>query len=271
MTYQKLTITGGNCCMKMHSKRLVGLILGLVITCVVTLYAICYVNHSNKLIKKQQVVQKSSIKSLRHTLPKHTKVSDWQLILINKQHPRTSEIRFNKVTVDGKQMDQRIEKSLTDFRAGAKIAGYNTTLVSAYRSIADQSEVYQNSLRQNEANGMDEEAATKLTKSVIQTPGSSEHQTGLAVDLAGNDALAKYPALMAQMDEFKSQRWLMKHASDYGFVLRYLNDSKSMSQTGIDYESWHFRYVGIANARYMVQHHLTLEAYLDMLRNATQN
>ena len=257
--------------MKVHSKKLGGLILGLVIIIFVIISVICYVNHSNGLIKKQQEMQKSPVKSLRYTLPKHTKVSDWQLILVNKQHPRTSEIQFNKVTVDGKQMDQRIEKPLNDFRAGAKIAGYDTTLVSAYRSIADQSEVYQNSLRQNEANGMDEKAATNLTQSVIQTPGSSEHQTGLAVDLAGDDALAKYPALMAQMDEFKSQRWLIKHASDYGFVLRYLRDSKSMSQTGIDYESWHFRYVGIANARYMVQHHLTLEAYRNMLRKAAQN
>jgi len=266
-----MIIIGGSCCMKMRSKHWVGWICGLIIIFVMAFGTILHVNHSNKLVKKQQTMQKSSIKSQRDSLPKNSKLSDWQLILINKQHPRTSEIHFNQVTVDDKQIDQRILKPLTDFRAGAKVAGYDTTLVSGYRSIAAQTKVYQDSLQQNEANGMDRETATKLTKSVIQTPGSSEHQTGLAVDLAGSDALAKYPALMAQMDEFKSQKWLIKHAADYGFVLRYLKDSKSMSQTGIDYESWHFRYVGIANARYMVQHHLTLEAYRNMLRKAAQN
>ncbi|KAA8326496.1 Serine-type D-Ala-D-Ala carboxypeptidase [Leuconostoc carnosum] len=212
----------------------------------------------NKIPKKQIAAQKQ--------LPKGAKVNDWQLKLVNKQHPITTEMTFSKVTVDDKQMDIRIEKPLAAFREAAKQAGYATTLVSAYRSIDYQTKVYQNSITQNEANGMDKSAATKLTQSVIQTPGSSEHHTGLAVDLAGNDAIAKYPGLMAQMDEFKSQQWLIKHAPEFGFVLRYPKDMQSIKQTGIDYESWHFRYVGRTNAKYMTDHHLTLEAYVKQLQ-----
>ncbi|WP_294975086.1 D-alanyl-D-alanine carboxypeptidase family protein [uncultured Leuconostoc sp.] len=252
--------------MKIRLKLLLCLGLGLlIVTLVIVVNNFPHGNSSDKVVKKSPVKQQSN------TLPKHAKLSDWQLILVNKQHPRISEISFHQVTVDDKQIDQRIEKPLSAFREGAKKARYDTTLVSAYRSIAYQTQIYNASVAQNESNGMDKEAATKMTQSVIQTPGSSEHQTGLAVDLAGNDALAKYPALMAQMDQFESQKWLIKHAADYGFVLRYLSDAKSIAQTGIDYESWHFRYVGIANAQYMVKHHLTLEAYRDMLRNAGQN
>lgn len=255
--------------MKTRSK-LLGLALAIIIILSMLIIGFFQDSHSGTTNKKQQRLQKTSVENQSNALPKHTKLSDWQLLLVNKQQPRTSEISFNKVTVDDKQIDQRIARPLANFRASAKNAGYDTTLVSAYRSIAYQAEVYNTSLKQNEANGMNKESAKKLTESVIQTPGSSEHQTGLAVDLAGNDALAKYPNLVAQMDTFASQQWLIKHASDYGFVLRYLADSKSIAQTGIDYESWHFRYVGVINAKYMVQHHLTLEAYRDELKKAAQ-
>lgn len=220
----------------------------------------------NQQKKSQQTVKQSNLAQSSDKLPKGAKTSDWQLLLVNKQHMHQKEINFKKATVDTKQLDQRIEQPLADFRAGAKKAGYVTTLVSAYRSIAYQTQIYDQSIAQHEANGLGRAEATKLTQSVIQTPGSSEHQTGLAVDLAGNDAVAKYPELMAQMDGFASQQWLIRHAPDYGFVLRYMPDAKSVSQTGIDYESWHFRYVGIANAKYMTKHHLTLEAYVDELK-----
>ncbi|CAM3102066.1 D-alanyl-D-alanine carboxypeptidase family protein [Leuconostoc rapi] len=224
--------------------------------------------NKNQQRKVQQPVKQSKLGQAGHQLPKGAEASDWQLLLVNKQHMHKKEINFKKVTVDTKQLDQRIERPLADFRAGAKKAGYATTLVSGYRSIAYQTQIYDQSISQHEADGLGQSEATKLTQSVIQTPGSSEHQTGLAVDLAGNDAVAKYPELMAQMDEFKSQQWLIQHAPDYGFVLRYMRDQKSVSQTGIDYESWHFRYVGIENAKYMTKHHLTLEAYVDELKKS---
>ncbi|ADG40933.1 MULTISPECIES: D-alanyl-D-alanine carboxypeptidase family protein [Leuconostoc] len=221
--------------------------------------------HKHQQSKVQQSVRQSQVARASDKLPKGVRASDWQLLLVNKQHIHQNEINFKKVTVDTKQLDQRIEQPLADFRAGSKQAGYTTTLVSAYRSVAYQTQIYNQSIAQHEADGLSQSEATKLTQSVIQTPGSSEHQTGLAVDLAGSDAVAKYPMLMAQMDEFASQKWLIQHAPDYGFVLRYMNDKKSVAQTGIDYESWHFRYVGVANAKYMTKHHLTLEAYVDEL------
>lgn len=201
-------------------------------------------------------------------LPQNVKTTDWNLLLVNKTHPYKNELNFTKRTVDGKQIDHRIEEPLAKFRVAAQNSGYSTTLISGYRSVAYQTTVYNQSISQYESNGMSSTEAKKLTESVIQVPGSSEHQTGQAVDLAGNDALAKYPSLEAGMDEFKSQQWLIKHAPEYGFILRYPSDSQSIKETGIDYESWHFRYVGVTNATYITAHHLTLEAYVQSLKKA---
>lgn len=236
----------------------------IVIVIVVGILIISFLQPTRKKAQMQTTTTSKAV-SQDSGLPKQASVSDWQLILVNKQHARQSEIPFTHVTVDDKQMDKRIVAPLAAFRQAAQRAGYATTLVSAYRSIAYQTQVYDQSIAQHETNGMTHDQAVKLTQTVIQTPGSSEHQTGLAVDLAGTDAVAKYPQLMAQMDKFKSQQWLIQHAPAYGFILRYPSDKQAISETGIDYESWHFRYVGIDNAQYITKHHLTLEKYLSQL------
>ncbi|GAP03363.1 D-alanyl-D-alanine carboxypeptidase [Fructobacillus pseudoficulneus] len=201
-------------------------------------------------------------------LPAGVKTTDWDLVLVNKQHPEDPEVPFDQAKVGDKVVNAKIQQAVVDFMNGAKAAGYQTTLVSGYRSIQYQKEVYASVLATNKAEGMSDADAEKATAAVVQTPGSSEHETGLAIDLAGNDALAKYPGLDGKMDQFASQRWLIEHAPDYGFVLRYKKDAKSIKETGIDYESWHFRYVGVKNAKYMTKHDLTLEAYLKALKAA---
>ncbi|CAK8054395.1 M15 family metallopeptidase [Eupransor demetentiae] len=217
---------------------------------------------THKVGQKQTVAQKTT-----SSLPKGVKASDWDLVLVNKQHMLKHEMNFPKATLEGKIVDQRIVSAVEDFQKGAQQAGYATTLVSGYRSIADQTQVFNQVLQNNEAGGDSYDKALAATKAVVQTPGSSEHHTGQAIDLAGNDALAKYPGLEGAMDQFASQKWLIEHAPDYGFILRFPADKKGMEETGIDYESWHFRYVGVKNAKYMTKHHLTLEAYVKELNN----
>ncbi|WEV54425.1 M15 family metallopeptidase [Leuconostocaceae bacterium ESL0723] len=212
-----------------------------------------------------------SEKTLDAELPKGVKASDWDLVLVNRAHPQNPEKPFDKVTVDDKQVDARIVEPLEKFRQAAQAAGYPTTLVSGYRSIAYQQQVFDTVMAGHERDGMSPEEARKATAAVVQIPGSSEHQTGLAVDLAGDDALAKYPQLDAAMDQFPSQQWLIKNAPDYGFILHFLPGKEAEKETGIDYESWHFRYVGVANAQYMTKHHLTLEAYIEQLKKAGRN
>ncbi|GAO99204.1 M15 family metallopeptidase [Fructobacillus ficulneus] len=242
------------------SYLIIGLAALLAIGLAATVWAVT--SHPSSTSSKNSKQSKSS----KQGLPAGVKTTDWDLVLVNKQHSRSSEMSFEQGHVGDKAVNAKIQQAVVDFMNGAQQAGYATTLVSGYRSIEYQKEVFANVLASNKAKGMSDEAAEKATKAVVQTPGSSEHQTGLAIDLAGNDALAKYPGLDGAMDQFASQQWLIKHAPEYGFILRYGSTKEDRRETGIAYESWHFRYVGVKNAEYITKHHLTLEAYLAQVK-----
>ncbi len=98
-----------------------------------------------------------------------------------------------------------------------------------------------------------EEEAIKNVQTYSQPPRSSEHQTGLAIDMSNIDSL----------NESQYAKQIAEIAAKYGFVLRFPEGKKA--ETGIGYEDWHFRYVGLENAKYMTKHNLTLEEYLKLL------
>ncbi|MBS9335210.1 M15 family metallopeptidase [Fructobacillus sp. M1-13] len=254
----------------MSKKKFLAILLSLVVLAAVVSAGVYWqTGRSTEQERSQKSDSSKSDQSVRLTnLPKGVKSTDWDLILVNKWHKKDSEINFDKATVSGVTVDQRIKQAVLDFQSGARAAGYQTNLISGYRSIQYQKEVFAGVKKNNLAEGMNDAAAEKATAAVVQYPGSSEHQTGLAIDMAGSDAFERYPSLEANMDQFDSQKWLIDHAADYGFVLRYPKEKEQMKQTGIDYESWHFRYVGVANAKYMKAHNLTLEAYVKGLQEA---
>ena len=94
----------------------------------------------------------------------------------------------------------------------------------------------------------------------VAVPGTSEHQLGLAVDIIDE--------LYVNLDywqQFTSvQQWLMANCSDYGFILRYPNEKSEI--TGIIFEPWHYRYVGVSTAKAIEESGLTLEEYLEALK-----
>ncbi|CAK1232057.1 M15 family metallopeptidase [Fructobacillus fructosus] len=251
----------------MKRKKRLLTILSLALVCAIVLGGFLFMRTGHQQQSTSSTNDSAKTKTLTD-LPKGVKSTDWDLVLVNKWHPLSSEMNFEKATVGGITVNARIKQAVLDFQNGARAAGYQTNLISGYRSIQYQKEVFENVKRNNIAQGMTDAEAEKATAAVVQNPGSSEHHTGLAVDMAGSDAFEKYPNLEANMDQFASQQWLIKHAADYGFVLRYPKEKSQIKQTGIDYESWHFRYVGVENAKYMVKHHLTLEAYVKALKEA---
>ena len=93
-------------------------------------------------------------------------------------------------------------------------------------------------------------------------PGASEHQTGLAFDIAYyRDGVFDDDV----KEEDKEAIWLANNSYKYGFILRYPTDKKDI--TMINYEPWHYRYVGIENATYIKEHDLCLEEYIEYLNN----
>lgn len=209
---------------------------------------------------------RASESSQKVDLPDTAKADNATLILVNKQHVLDHELDFEKSEMNGIQYSQEIDGPLRKFLNDAKKAGHPATLVSGYRSKKYQEQVLNENVQQNINNGMTESEAKKATHAVIQTPGASEHQTGLAVDVMTDEYWKQYHQLESDSDKTEGQKWLIKHAPDYGFILRYPKSEAAKKSTGIDYESWHFRYVGVENAKYMTKHKLTLEEYDDLIQ-----
>lgn len=126
-------------------------------------------------------------------------------------------------------------------------------LISGYRSLEEQTEIYEQSLREHGAD---------FTKKYVALPGCSEHQTGLAVDLAlrADDIDFIRPGFPNEGICAKFR----KIAPRYGFVERYGNAKEHL--TGIAHEPWHFRFVGFPHAEIMVAHGFCLEEYIDFLK-----
>lgn len=129
----------------------------------------------------------------------------------------------------------------------------DVNIIAGHRSYAKQEELYQNAL----ADKGEAYAAAYLAK-----PGHSEHHTGLVVDLATYD---QKTGASGDFDGTGDQAWAAAHAWEYGFIQRYPPEKAAV--TGIDYESWHYRYVGLPHARYMTEHGLCLEEYIQLLRS----
>jgi len=118
-------------------------------------------------------------------------------------------------------------------------------LHSAYRPYARQQILFKN----------------KRDPRSVQPPGASEHQSGLALDITTTGKLTQ------DFGTTKTGQWLAANAHNFGFILRY-PESKTHT-TGIIYEPWHFRYVGIPHAAIMQSRDLVLEEYADFLATQT--
>jgi D-alanyl-D-alanine carboxypeptidase len=131
--------------------------------------------------------------------------------------------------------------------AGAKKDGINLAGVSAYRSYATQKALFQRYVLKD---------GEEKAKTYSAVPGTSEHETGLAIDVSGSDGKC------AAEDCFggtKEANWLEKHAQEYGFIIRYPKGKEKI--TGYQYEPWHIRYVGADTAKDMVAKKVTMEEY----------
>lgn len=127
------------------------------------------------------------------------------------------------------------------------------TAVSGYRSLQEQRDIYQSSLAEN---GPD------FTRKFVAAPGCSEHQSGLAIDLAKQAESIDF--ICPDFPDSGVCRDFRGAASRYGFVQRYAADKETL--TGIACEPWHFRFVGYPHAVIMERMHLCLEEYLCYLR-----
>lgn len=145
-----------------------------------------------------------------------------------------------------KKMDSEAALALESLFKAAKSDGITLLAVSGYRDYD-----YQNMLYKNKVSAAGKKEADKY----VAQPGSSEHQTGLAMDVLSNE----YGSLDEGFANTKSYKWLVENCYKFGFIIRYPKGKEGI--TGYNYEPWHIRYVGISASEITLKH-LTLEEYL---------
>lgn len=178
------------------------------------------------------------------------------LLLVNKNYPLRdnnvkglvpADVRFPNILMkrDVANVLQLIFEKIS--------AGNSIVPVSGYRSLEEQTAIYDGSLKDN---GED------FTRKYVALPNHSEHQTGLAIDLGLNekeiDFIRPDFPYVGICNEFR------KAAPDYGFIERYAKDKEEI--TGISHEPWHFRYVGYPHSKIMQENGFSLEEYTQFIK-----
>ena len=180
------------------------------------------------------------------------------LILVNPWNSLPDDYAPELHTLsDGTQVAECCYPSLRDLLNDCRAAGNAPYICSGYRTEATQRELYENKVSRLMASGLDPDEAAAEAAKVVAYPGTSEHQTGLAVDLIDS----AYTSLDQGQEQTATQQWLMENCWKYGFILRYPSDKSDV--TGIIYEPWHYRYVGEEAAAAMHKSGLCLEEYLE--------
>ena len=189
-------------------------------------------------------------------------LADWKYMLVNASHPLDGSYAPPEiVNVSPSQcpVDSRIQTDLEAFLQGCTDAGLPVYLSSGYRAYSEQDYLFQRKLGQ----GYTYEGAS----TIVAPPGTSEHQTGLACDITDVYRESKSWETLEPTATFQ---WLNEHCAEYGFILRYPKEKSGLyydgpalqTITGIVYEPWHFRYVGVEAATYMKEHDLCLEEFI---------
>ncbi len=182
----------------------------------------------------------------------------WALLLVNGEHPLPEDFAVPELTQlrNGHAIDSRAYPALQRMMDDCRAAGLQPLICSSYRSEETQRQLFQQEVQSWLAQGYPQEEAEEQAARWVARPGASEHQTGLAVDLVD----LSYQVLDHEQENTAVQRWLMAHCAEYGFILRYPTDKSAL--TGVGYEPWHYRYVGVEAAREIMGRGLCLEEYI---------
>ena len=190
----------------------------------------------------------SSLGALAEQIP-------WNLTLVNSTHavpedwvvPEFTELR------NGQRVDSRIYPELQAMFDAARAAGRTPLVISSYRTYDDQKNMLVKKYRAFKEQGYSHEDAQAEALKWAAYPGYSEHQLGLAIDVGTSNS--------EKCSKDRVWSWLKEHCAEYGFIWRYSEEKSAI--TGIANEPWHFRYVGVEAATYIMENNLCLEEYME--------
>ena len=184
-------------------------------------------------------------------------ITDWEYIIINADNPLNSYVpEVKQFEKSGLYFDSRAIKSLSALVQAARDAGFEPYLSTGYISFSSQQHMFNEKASELSGDGTySYEEARQIAAEIIAKPGTSDHQTGLGVDITDKQYdIYDY----SKMDKAFFE-WLDAHCAEYGFIKRYPSSKKSI--TGWD-KPWHYRYVGKEAAAFITENGLSLEEFV---------
>ena len=169
--------------------------------------------------------------------------------LINPWNQVPEDYTLRLVSIEGHKMDSTCVNALKNLIEDARKAGLTCVLNSSYRDMGTQTYLWNKRYNNYISQGYSEEEAYRLSARRVAYPGTSEHHTGLAIDIV---EIVKDGTLY---------EWFRQHAWEYGFVVRYKGEKENL--TGIKDEPWHLRYVGKEVAQILQENDWCLEEFLN--------
>lgn len=197
---------------------------------------------------------------VENTIPKKKvqkkPIDDWRLVLVNYENTMPTDFEVKLASIDKyRQIDERVLPELNQMLKDIKNDEItNIWVQSAYRSVSRQQKIYNDKVNMYLEEGLTLEEAEELTRQTINVPETSEHNLGLAIDFNYVDY---------EFENAAAYEWLVLNAENYGFILRYPKDKVDI--TKVEYEPWHWRYVGVEHAKEMNKLEMCLEEYIEYL------
>lgn len=185
-----------------------------------------------------------------------TDAEKWNLAIINTKYPLPDSYAptlSNAISGSNIQLDSRVSERYAEMYAAAKLSGCVLTPYSGYHSYALQETTYNRKVNFYINQGISAEEANQKASAQVLPAGCSEHNAGLAIDIV---------SASSDFINTKEYKWLCENAHNYGFILRYPEDKTAI--TGMNFEPWHWRYVGTQAAKEMKENNQCLEEYLGL-------
>lgn len=183
---------------------------------------------------------------------------EWYMVLANRNSVLPMDFTVDQTETVGEALvDARIADSLRQMVNDAAAAGIKLLPTNGYRTVARQQELWDARVQKlMTENGMSKADAEVRALDYTSRAGTSDHNTGLGLDIVSED----HPGKDLAFADTAASAWLAEHAAEYGFIQRYPSDKTA--ETGMDYEPYHYRYVGVEQAQLIKASGLCLEEYL---------
>lgn len=215
---------------------------------------------SNEYVIDLGAVTPSPTEALPEFSPPDVGVSvpegEWALKLVNFENLLAQDFTVELGSVDGKKVDARIAEVTKKLCSDAAADGVNIYVQSSYRTVEKQTSLFENKVNSIMSPDKTREEAEAVAAMTVARPLTSEHHLGLAIDFLSSE----FPEMEEPFENTAAFTWMTENAWKYGFILRYPKGFTEI--TGVNYEPWHWRFVGVKAAYEIREAGTCLETYL---------